>query len=209
MADQSDAKNYICYCVIAKSHIIHLGTHGHHPISSSLSHLCSARFIISIKHQHDNDRTMQAIHRYACCLVGPPTFKLNDWYKIFRLIPNSSMKPDNGAACGSRAGQTWCGGSRAGQIVTVTQPNLLRINMQSPNRLYFIHRNNGQVNHCRIHSQQQNGLTYYYLVNAIVFDSLYSLVLHYQKYPLRNRTTGFELQLTDPILHPNAHESKE
>jgi len=47
-------------------------THGHkwtshHPF---LVHLCSARFIVNIAHEHDNDRTLQTIYCYACYLVG-------------------------------------------------------------------------------------------------------------------------------------------
>lgn len=54
------------YCVTAKSYIIRMGTHEHHPsFPPSLSHthahkkythLCSARFIVNVTHQHDNDR---------------------------------------------------------------------------------------------------------------------------------------------------------
>jgi len=33
-------------------------------------YLCSARFIVNITHQHDNNRTLQAIYCYACYLVG-------------------------------------------------------------------------------------------------------------------------------------------
>jgi len=32
-------KSHILYCVTAKSRIIHFGTHEHHPISSSLTHI--------------------------------------------------------------------------------------------------------------------------------------------------------------------------
>jgi len=35
VANQSETKSHIFYCVTAKSHIIHMGTHEHHPISSS------------------------------------------------------------------------------------------------------------------------------------------------------------------------------
>nr|CAB3264929.1 1-phosphatidylinositol 4,5-bisphosphate phosphodiesterase gamma-1 [Phallusia mammillata] len=67
----------------------------------------------------------------------------------------------------------------------------------------------GQVKHCRIQSLQNNGVTYYYLVNTLHFDSLYSLIWHYQRFPLRNRTLDFELLLTEPVPAPNAHENKE
>ena len=38
VANQSETKSHIFYCVTAKSHIIHMGTHEHHPIPSSLTH---------------------------------------------------------------------------------------------------------------------------------------------------------------------------
>jgi len=59
------------YCVIAKSHIIHVGTHEHHPISSSLKHVpLLTTLIVNITHQHDKDRNLRAIYCYACYLVG-------------------------------------------------------------------------------------------------------------------------------------------
>ena len=43
-------------------------------IAQSLPHshayLCSARFIVNVTHQNDNDRNLQAIYCYACYLVG-------------------------------------------------------------------------------------------------------------------------------------------
>jgi len=38
MAIQSETKSHISHYVIAKSHIIHIGTHEYHPVSSSLTH---------------------------------------------------------------------------------------------------------------------------------------------------------------------------
>jgi len=35
---QSETKSHISYCVAAKSHSVHMGTHEHHPISS-LTHI--------------------------------------------------------------------------------------------------------------------------------------------------------------------------
>jgi len=57
-------------CVIAMSHIIHMGIHEHHPISYLYTYLCSARFIVNVTHQHDSDRTLQGICCFACYLVG-------------------------------------------------------------------------------------------------------------------------------------------
>ena len=58
VANQSEPKSHIFYCVTAKSHITHMGTHEHHLITSSHTHtdLCLARFIVNVTHQHDNDR---------------------------------------------------------------------------------------------------------------------------------------------------------
>jgi len=40
VANQSETKSHIsCYCDIAKSHIIHMGTHEHNPVSFSLTHI--------------------------------------------------------------------------------------------------------------------------------------------------------------------------
>jgi len=39
VVNQSEIKSHISYCVTAKSHIKHMGTHEHHPISSSLTHI--------------------------------------------------------------------------------------------------------------------------------------------------------------------------
>jgi len=39
VANQSDSKSHISYCVTAKSHIVHMGTHEHNAISSSLTHI--------------------------------------------------------------------------------------------------------------------------------------------------------------------------
>jgi len=39
VANQSETKSHISYCVTAKSHIIHMDTHEHNPISSSLTHI--------------------------------------------------------------------------------------------------------------------------------------------------------------------------
>ena len=39
VANQSETKSDIFYCVATKNHIIHMGAHEHHPISSSLTHM--------------------------------------------------------------------------------------------------------------------------------------------------------------------------
>ena len=40
MANQWETKNHISYCVTASSHMIHMGTHEHHSISSACIHMC-------------------------------------------------------------------------------------------------------------------------------------------------------------------------
>jgi len=72
VANQLETKSHIPYCVTAKSRIIHIGTHEHHPASSPHSHtyLCSAGFIVNVTHQHDNERTLHAIYCDVCYLVG-------------------------------------------------------------------------------------------------------------------------------------------
>jgi len=70
VANQSNTKSHISYCVTAKSHIIHTGTHEHQPsFPHSHTYLSSAKFIENITHQHDNDRTLKAVCCYACYLV--------------------------------------------------------------------------------------------------------------------------------------------
>jgi len=39
VANQSKTKSHISYCVTAKNHIIHMGAHEHHNVSSSLKHI--------------------------------------------------------------------------------------------------------------------------------------------------------------------------
>jgi len=75
-------------------------------ITPSLPHLhtylCSARFIVNITHQHDNDRNLQAIYCYACCLVGTPLSRWTVDAKFCDLCTNK-YTIDGRAACDSRA----------------------------------------------------------------------------------------------------------
>jgi phosphatidylinositol phospholipase C gamma-1 len=64
-------------------------------------------------------------------------------------------------------------------------------------RILFYSRRNGEVQHCRIKSKQENGQAKYYLVEQVTFDSLFNLVNYYQSKPLR--TPQFEIILTEPI----------
>ncbi|XP_022652107.1 1-phosphatidylinositol 4,5-bisphosphate phosphodiesterase gamma-1-like isoform X2 [Varroa jacobsoni] len=65
----------------------------------------------------------------------------------------------------------------------------------------------GKVNHCRIRTKQERGQTKYYLIDSVCFDTLYSLVTHYQTHPLRSQE--FYMYLTEPVPQPNSHEGKE
>ncbi|KPJ09210.1 1-phosphatidylinositol-4,5-bisphosphate phosphodiesterase gamma-1 [Papilio machaon] len=65
----------------------------------------------------------------------------------------------------------------------------------------------GKVNHCRIKLKQERGITKYYLIETICFDSLYSLITHYRQHPLRSQE--FLITLKDPVPQPNKHEGKD
>ncbi|VVC96133.1 unnamed protein product, partial [Leptidea sinapis] len=65
----------------------------------------------------------------------------------------------------------------------------------------------GKVNHCRIKLKQERGLTKYYLIDSVCFDSLYSLITHYRQHPLRSQE--FLITLKEPVPQPNKHEGKE
>ncbi|MGH0164756.1 UNVERIFIED_CONTAM: hypothetical protein FKN15_047914 [Acipenser sinensis] len=65
----------------------------------------------------------------------------------------------------------------------------------------------GRVQHCRIHSRQEAASPKFYLTDNLVFDTLYSLITHYQQVPLR--CNEFEMRLTEPVPQTNAHESKD
>ncbi|XP_068621272.1 1-phosphatidylinositol 4,5-bisphosphate phosphodiesterase gamma-1 [Battus philenor] len=65
----------------------------------------------------------------------------------------------------------------------------------------------GKVNHCRIKLKQERGLTKYYLIDTVCFDSLYSLITHYRQHPLRSQE--FLITLKEPVPQPNKHEGKD
>lgn len=71
--------------------------------------------------------------------------------------------------------------------------------------LSFLRQN--RVNHCRIKSKQEHGQQKYYLVDTLLFDSLYSLITYYRTSPLRS--SDFELTLKEPVPQPQCHEGKE
>lgn len=71
--------------------------------------------------------------------------------------------------------------------------------------LSFWRRN--RANHCRIKLKHENGLTKYYLVENCVFDSLYSLIMHYRQNVLRS--SEFYITLKEPVPQPKKHENQE
>lgn len=48
---------------------------------------------------------------------------------------------------------------------------------------------NGAPNHCRIKVQHDRGLTKYYLIQRVYFDSLYNLISHYRQNTLRSQVS--------------------
>lgn len=64
-----------------------------------------------------------------------------------------------------------------------------------------------RCNHCRIKLKHVNGMTKYYLVENCVFDSLYSLIMHYRQSVLRS--SEFYITLKEPVPQPKKHESQE
>ncbi|XP_012935284.1 1-phosphatidylinositol 4,5-bisphosphate phosphodiesterase gamma-1 isoform X2 [Aplysia californica] len=62
------------------------------------------------------------------------------------------------------------------------------------------------VNHCRIKSRQERGQVKFYLIDAVTFDSLYHLIMHYRQFPLRS--SDFTQVLRDPVPQPQSHEGK-
>lgn len=65
----------------------------------------------------------------------------------------------------------------------------------------------GRPNHCRIKLKHENTTTKYYLIENVMFDSLYSLIMHYRKNILRS--SEFSITLKEPVPQPKKHEGKE
>lgn len=64
-----------------------------------------------------------------------------------------------------------------------------------------------EVHHVPIKDRQlDNGTVRYYLIDQVFFDSLYSLITHYQTHPLRS--SKFTITLGKPVPPPNQHEGK-
>uniref|UniRef100_A0A182X5M9 1-phosphatidylinositol 4,5-bisphosphate phosphodiesterase gamma n=1 Tax=Anopheles quadriannulatus TaxID=34691 RepID=A0A182X5M9_ANOQN len=65
----------------------------------------------------------------------------------------------------------------------------------------------GKPNHCRIKLKQDKGVTKYYLMENVLFESLYSLIMYYRQNALRS--AEFYITLKEPVPQPNKHETKE
>lgn len=65
----------------------------------------------------------------------------------------------------------------------------------------------GKVNHCRIKSKHEQNQKKYYLMDKVLFDSLYGLISHYQTYPLI--TQEFRVCLKEPVPQQNDHENEK
>ncbi|KAL4234228.1 phospholipase C [Mactra antiquata] len=63
------------------------------------------------------------------------------------------------------------------------------------------------INHCRIKSKQELGQVKYYLLDNVMFDSLYSLIMYYRTHPLKGN--NFSMTLKEPVPQPQSHEGKE
>ncbi|CAG5116488.1 unnamed protein product, partial [Candidula unifasciata] len=55
-------------------------------------------------------------------------------------------------------------------------------------------------------SRQERGQVKYYLIDAVTFDSLYHLIMHYRQFPLRS--ADFTQVLKEPVPQPQSHEDK-
>ena len=65
----------------------------------------------------------------------------------------------------------------------------------------------GDVHHVPIKDRQlENGTVRYYLIDQVFFDSLYSLITHYQNHSLRS--AKFTIMLGKPVPPQNPHENK-
>lgn len=65
---------------------------------------------------------------------------------------------------------------------------------------------NGQVNHCRIKCKLDDHHTKYYMSDSKYFDSLYSLITHYRRFPLV--APDFSITLQEPVPQPKKHETE-
>lgn len=65
----------------------------------------------------------------------------------------------------------------------------------------------GRANHCRIKLKHENGKTKFYLLENLLFDSLYSLIMHYGQNVLRS--AEFSIMLKEPVPQPKKHENKD
>lgn len=47
----------------------------------------------------------------------------------------------------------------------------------------------------------------YYLIENVMFDSLYNLIMYYRNHPLKGN--NFSMVLKEPVPQPQSHEGKE
>lgn len=64
----------------------------------------------------------------------------------------------------------------------------------------------GRVNHCRIRKKHDREQAKFYLIDTVLFDSLYALITYYQTHPLRSNE--FFVYLSGPVPQPSNHEDK-
>lgn len=84
--------------------------------------------------------------------------------------------------------------------LVLSTPNTLRSATLRVVKIYTcecVYRQHDRANHCRIKSRQEQGQIKYYLVDNLVFDSLYELIEYYRRNRLRS--ANFELSLREPV----------
>ena len=68
-------------------------------------------------------------------------------------------------------------------------------------------RQHNKANHCRVKTRQEQGRTKYYLVDTLVFNSLWELIEFYKVHKLRSHS--FELSLKEPVPKTMSPHGKE
>ncbi|CAF0797762.1 unnamed protein product [Adineta steineri] len=67
-------------------------------------------------------------------------------------------------------------------------------------------KHNNEVYHIRIYTLEVDGSTKHYLVDSLLFDSLQTLVQHYQTHSLEDRFPPVKSSLVHPIAHVCSHD---
>jgi len=105
VANQSETNNHISDCVTAKSHMIHMGTQEHHPISSSLKHV--------------------PLHSCVYCKYHTPIWKGQNFTSHLLLCMLLSETSDDYVRAAWNRAKNTCG-SRAECHTAVRGPDILR-----------------------------------------------------------------------------------